>query len=132
MIEKLQRNMRKNKKGFTLVEVIVVLVILAILAAILIPSMVKWIDKAESKTITVEARTVLLAAQTEASDQYANDKTATTVDAAKVMKLADVEGDLSDDGVTVAAGKVTGFTYSTDAYTITYANGKFGDPVKNE
>ena len=35
-----------HKKGFTLVEVIVVLVILAILAAILVPSMVGWIDKA--------------------------------------------------------------------------------------
>lgn len=34
-----------NRRGFTLVEVIVVLVILAILAAILIPSMVRWIEK---------------------------------------------------------------------------------------
>lgn len=37
-----------NKKGFTLVEVIVVLVILAILAAILIPSMVGWIDRSDA------------------------------------------------------------------------------------
>ncbi|MDO4546064.1 MAG: prepilin-type N-terminal cleavage/methylation domain-containing protein, partial [Bacillota bacterium] len=40
---------KKNKKGFTLVEVIVVLVILAVLAAILIPSMIGWIDKANKK-----------------------------------------------------------------------------------
>ena len=45
-----------SKKGFTLVEIIVVLVILAILAAILIPSMVGYIDKANKKTAVVEAR----------------------------------------------------------------------------
>ena len=49
---------KSNRRGFTLVEVIVVLVILAILAALLIPSMVKWIDKsrwaeAESKMALV-------------------------------------------------------------------------------
>ena len=37
----------KEKKGFTLVELIVVLVILAILAALLIPALTKYIDKAK-------------------------------------------------------------------------------------
>ena len=38
----------KNKKrGFTLVELIVVLVILAILAALLIPALTGYIDKAK-------------------------------------------------------------------------------------
>lgn len=45
---------QKDKKGFTLVEVIVVLVILAILAAILIPSMVGWIDKADEKSVEIQ------------------------------------------------------------------------------
>ena len=52
MMEKmiaLQQKRRSKKGGFTLVELIVVLVILAILAALLIPSMVKWIDKAHEK-----------------------------------------------------------------------------------
>ena len=39
----------KDKKGFTLVELIVVLVILAILAALLIPTLTGYIDKANQR-----------------------------------------------------------------------------------
>lgn len=39
----------KDKKGFTLVELIVVLVILAILAALLIPTLTGYIDKANKE-----------------------------------------------------------------------------------
>jgi len=63
-----------NKKGMTLVEVIVVLVILAILAAVLVPTMIGWIDKANKKTSAAEARAVYLAAQTLASEKYAEDE----------------------------------------------------------
>lgn len=42
-----------GRKGFTLVEVIVVLVILAILAAIVVPAMTGWIDNAKEKVCAV-------------------------------------------------------------------------------
>ena len=61
----------RKGKGFTLVEVIVVLVILAILAAILIPSLTGWIDKAKEKQVTVELREVALAAETSYQEVYA-------------------------------------------------------------
>ena len=38
---------RSNKKGFTLVEIIVVLVILAILAAIVAPSVLGYVEQAK-------------------------------------------------------------------------------------
>ncbi|MEG1524681.1 MAG: type II secretion system protein [Clostridia bacterium] len=41
---------RSARGGMTLVEVIVTLVVLGILAAILIPSMIGWIDDANEKT----------------------------------------------------------------------------------
>ncbi|MEG1478999.1 MAG: prepilin-type N-terminal cleavage/methylation domain-containing protein, partial [Clostridiales bacterium] len=65
----------KNKKGFTLVEVIVVLVILAILAAILVPKLIGWIDQAKEKTATGEAHLVLSALQADASEQYGQGNT---------------------------------------------------------
>lgn len=60
----------KDKKGFTLVELIVVLVILAILAALLIPSLTGYIDKANKEKVVAETRMVVMAAQTEASSLY--------------------------------------------------------------
>lgn len=67
MWKKLKNN---NKKGFTLVELIVVLVILAILAALLIPALTGYIDKAREKQIIAETRQIVMAAQTLADEQY--------------------------------------------------------------
>lgn len=40
--------MKKNKKGFTLIEIIVVIVILAVLMAVAVPSVLKYINEADS------------------------------------------------------------------------------------
>ena len=55
----------KDKKGFTLVELIVVLVILAILAALLVPSLTGYIDRAKEEQLTSQTRMVLMAANSE-------------------------------------------------------------------
>jgi len=54
----------KNRKGFTLMELIVVLIILAILIAALTPVLIGWINDARESAIRAEGRTVLLAMQT--------------------------------------------------------------------
>ena len=63
--------MKKNNKGFTLVELIVVLVILAILAAILVPALLGYIDKARNSQYEEEAHSILTAVQANATEQYA-------------------------------------------------------------
>ena len=64
---------KNKKKGFTLVELIVVLAILAILAAMLVPALTGYIDKANEKKIIATARQYYVAAQTVVSEAYAND-----------------------------------------------------------
>lgn len=65
----------KNKKrGFTLVELIVVLVILAVLAALLVPALTGYIDKAKKNQVIAETRMLTQAAQTELSTLYATDE----------------------------------------------------------
>ncbi len=47
-----------NKKGFTLIELIVVILILAILAAILVPSILNYVGRAEESRDQANARTL--------------------------------------------------------------------------
>lgn len=114
-------NVRRNKKGFTLVEVIVVLVILAILAAILVPSMVGWIDKAQQKTAVVEGRTILVAAQTIISENYpVADGAMAAALVTDVTDLAQLAG-ISNVSITVTNNQVSAFTFtSSEGFTVTY------------
>lgn len=57
-----EKRNRKNKGGFTLMELIIVIAILAILAAILVPSMIGYMDRAKDSVGSANARTVYSAA----------------------------------------------------------------------
>ncbi|WP_082189878.1 prepilin-type N-terminal cleavage/methylation domain-containing protein [Candidatus Stoquefichus sp. SB1] len=48
--------MKKNKKGFTLIEIIVVVVILAVLMAVAVPSVLKYVDEANDAKYITQAR----------------------------------------------------------------------------
>ena len=90
------KKLKENKKGFTLVELIVVLVILAILAALLVPALTGYIDKAKRKSIVAETRQVVMAAQTLADEYYG------TVDAGTTFTF----GETKEGTVKVTYGEV--------------------------
>lgn len=127
----------KDKKGFTLVELIVVLVVLAILAALLIPALTGYIDKANKEKTISEARMVLMAAQTATSDAYGTGKLTLTGDDAKTVTIA-ADANLGTEIENLAECKaawnykiliakddqnavsITSMTFSDGTYKITY------------
>ena len=135
MMEKMiamQQKRRSKKGGFTLVELIVVLVILAILAALLIPALTGYIDRAKEKNVIAETRQAVMAAQTLYDEAYANVKKNGTADIptdAEILKLAELtdKGKLGTDKDKVAfdGNKVSKLVYTHNGVTCTYANNTY-------
>lgn len=65
IFEEIEMIKRFNKKGFTLVEIIVVLVILAILAAIAVPSVLGQVEEAKKEKYIAEAKAIYTVIQVE-------------------------------------------------------------------
>ena len=154
----LVERLKKDKKGFTLVEMIVVIVIIGILLAILVPGMFKYIQKAKDKQIMVDARTAYLDIQMAAQELYAgNGVTVADVVSAmhkaanyeKEKKVSIKEGEetvksatisIPDGGtvteVTIDAsnGKVTDMTYTAGERKIVMVKEVWGEvePVKKD
>ncbi len=93
------RKLMKSKKGFTLVEIIVVLVIIAILAAAAIPAMLGFIDDAKGKALASEARSIYLAAQTIVAENYLADDADSDAYQDVVINVGDP--DVTTDDITV-------------------------------
>lgn len=132
----------KNRKGFSLVELIVCLVIMAILAAALVPTLIGYIKQTRQSNYKNECASAVSAAQTIISSAYADsngtyvnqmtpgdnvklstDGTAlagdpSTVDAmAVVKKLAEVPGTVVS--ITIADGQLTELKYQPENKAIT-------------
>jgi type IV pilus assembly protein PilA len=133
----LKMQLHRDRKGFTLVEVIVVLVILAILAAIAIPSLTGYIDRANQRAVISQARSIAVALQAAATDAFGQGQTVPggpsdggdnvyasgPTFAAEVNELAgeniiDPAGNLSQ--ITFSGTKLTKFQVILDSKTVTY------------
>lgn len=107
----------KSKKGFTLVELIVVLVILAVLAAMLVPALTGYIKRAREEKEYQTASTMYSAAQAVITDMYGRNK----INGAG--SLTNETADYGDDVYDLAgvnSNIVTAYTFNYDAnYIIT-------------
>ena len=127
MMEKMiamQQKRRSRKGGFTLVELIVVLVILAILAALLIPTLTGYIDRAKEKNVIAETRQCVMAAQTLYAGVAKNGQVEAPKDA-DILALAELTGKgelgtTDTDKVKFDGNKVSHLVYKHNGVTCTY------------
>lgn len=89
--------MKKNNKGFSLVELIIVIAIMAILAGALAPALIKYINKSRRSADISNADTIRTACQTAMSDEDAMVAIGTGVTGATVSDLKSSYGAFSTE-----------------------------------
>ena len=70
----------QEKKGFTLIEMIIVIAIIAILIALIAPNLQKFLNTAKQTKVDAAAKTLYTATATYLVDMYAQGKSVTTPD----------------------------------------------------
>ena len=115
MMNKLQTKFKKmqNKKGFTLIELIVVIVIIGILAAIIVPRLGGFGDRANEAAIAADQRTIetAVAVYYAENDKYPGSDTGVTWQDDLIPTYLNKEPSSATFSVNATTGAVT---YTTD------------------
>ena len=122
----------KNRKGFTLMELIIVMVIIALLAAALLPSFLNFVRLAGERSLIAEARLGQVAAQVVMTETAGNptaqatarDQLTSSNPRSNVRFNALVNNDIGTGGTFSGIeinllGRVTRLTYERDGRTVT-------------
>ena len=127
----MKKTRKSSKKGFTLVELIVVLVILAILAAMLVPALTGYIRRARQEKDYQTAASILTAAQAAATYQYSKADGPFTIsegtDAGNSVTVQDLVGvgSFSCTFSTNSQGVITDGSVKIGDYTYTWTGSEW-------
>ena len=120
--------MRLNKRGFTLIEIIVVVVILAVLMAVAVPSVLKYINTADEAPALTECHAIVTASQKRVLDNYSKtreDVYSLSSDDIKWIEDFVNEGGTIQGNITVKQNEVTRLIYlSSNGLYVLYDKNK--------
>ena len=117
MFAKLVALKNNKKRGFTLIELIVVIAIIGILIAILVPTVMGFINDARDSQLAANAKTVFVASQAYLTKLSTTGGTAASLDISGTTALTDAHalfpylGAFNPDGAT--------YTVSVSGYAVT-------------
>lgn len=89
-------NLKKKKKGFTLIELMAVIAIIAILAAVLVPTVSGYIQRAKKTAIITQVRNVVSAVETYNATAGSKDQIEEEADG-EAVTLEDIRAEVGAD-----------------------------------
>lgn len=96
-------NKKKNNKGFTLVELVIVIAILAILVGLLAPQYTKYVEKSRKTADVSNMDELVKAVQVYAVDHAVGSEKNSVADVTITIKLTDTTVDYGNDATAKAA-----------------------------
>lgn len=141
------RNKLKNKKGFTMVELIVVIVIILVLAGALVPQVLKYVEKSREANCKADAATILAQVQADYAAMQASDETGVSaitqigevmIAPATAEVTADTVNNKNDAAYYVKEDntnhvyEITSFGYNNGSYTAIWSSGKWTVTKNND
>ena len=139
------KKMRKNNKGFTLVELIIVIAVIAILSAVAAPQYIKYVERSRESNDATMAASIREAALVAALDPVNGDDSFTVTwdtandagDAAGTKAITVTNGDADgkieaaiEEIVTATPATESKFAYTVD-FSVTITDGAVDTSVDN-